>query len=89
MHAVDNCMRVNNVGGISYLDNEQKNVIINLPLTELEPFSNHPFAFNELTPVVPDTGDHGNMWIWGLGVAVCCGFLVSIIVIEKRKRKEK
>ena len=26
------------------MDNEQKNVIVNLPLTELEPFPNHPFA---------------------------------------------
>jgi len=26
------------------LDNEQKNVIVNLPLAELEPFPNHPFA---------------------------------------------
>ena len=26
------------------MDNEQKNVIVSLPLTELEPFPNHPFA---------------------------------------------
>ena len=37
-------MRVIIFGGKSYLDNEQKNVIVNLPLAELEPFPNHPFA---------------------------------------------
>ena len=37
-------MRAKFVGGKSYLDNEQKNVIINLPLTEPESFPNYPFA---------------------------------------------
>ena len=80
-------MRAKFVGGKSYLDNEQKNVIVNLPLTELEPFSNHPFAVNELTPVVPDTGDHGNMWIWGLVTMACVGSLIGIVFVERKHLK--
>ena len=42
---------------------------------------------NELTPVVPDTGDHGNMWIWGLVAVACVGSLFGIVFVERKHLK--
>ena len=61
----------------------KKSVIEVKETTEVQEFT----LSNELTPVIPDTGDHGNMWIWGLGAVGCCGVLMSNFVFEKPQKK--
>ena len=41
---------------------------------------------NELTPIIPDTGDHGNMWIWEIGLIVNI-VVLGIGIFYKRKTR--
>ena len=64
-------------------DLAKKSVIEVKETIEVQEFS----LSNELTPVVPDTGDHGNMWIWGLVTMACVGSLVGIVFVERKHLK--
>ncbi len=61
----------------------KKSVIEVKETTEVQEFT----LSNELTPVVPDTGDHGNLWIWGLVAMACVGSLVGIVFVERKHLK--
>ena len=64
-------------------DLAKKSVIEVKEITEVQEFT----LSNELTPVVPYTGDHGNKWIWGLVGIACGGTLVGIIFVERKHLK--
>lgn len=66
-------------------DLAKKSVIEVKETTEVQEFT----LSNELTPVVPDTGDHGNMWIWGMMFLFCAGILISLVVNEKVNHRNK
>ena len=66
-------------------DLAKKSVIEVKETTEVQEFT----LSNELTPVVPDTGDHGNMMFWGAMAAVCAVGLVVIAIYERKKKNKK
>lgn len=61
----------------------KKSVIEVKETTEVQEFT----LINELTPVVPDTGDHGNLWIWGLMGIACAASIVGIVFVERKHLK--
>ncbi len=64
-------------------DLAKKLVIEVKEITEVQEFT----LSNELTPVVPDTGDHVNMWIWGLMGIACAASIVGIVFVERKHLK--
>ena len=64
-------------------DLAKKSVIEVKEITKVQEFT----LSNELTPIIPDTGDHGNMWIWGLVTLACVGSLVGIVFAERKHLK--
>ena len=63
-------------------DLAKKSVIEVKEITKVQEFT----LSNELTPVVPDTGDHGNMWIWEIGLIVNI-VVLGIGIFYKRKTR--
>ena len=64
-------------------DLAKKSVIEVKETTEVQEFT----LSNELTPVVPDAGDHENLWIWSLMGMACVALIVGIVFVERKHFK--